>query len=351
MDPESDEREKASGSNAARISAPCLALREFTSQWFLVPQGTGILAVLLHQLHYQVHGLAIISYCFWILTIVLLVVMLAVYLCRAVRYPSHLRNQLSRNPMETACLASISVTFTTITQMTALSLVTTWGQAWGLAAYVFWWVNLAMAVTMCIGIVFVIARLGSPGVENVPVAIRLPAIAALTVAAGGGVICRHGQLDAKLQAPIVIASYLCAGAGLMVAQLCDAVLLARLLDQSWPQGRSVYTIMIACGPYGQGSFAMQILGMVVQRGAFADHSGRTLFISASSGQMVDTCSVLIALLLWGYASFWWAFACIAILQRLIADAKLLLSWDHDLTAWSLVFPWVRVYQTFRYNTH
>lgn len=32
-----------------------------SSQWFLIPQGTGILSVILHQLHYQFRGLDVIS--------------------------------------------------------------------------------------------------------------------------------------------------------------------------------------------------------------------------------------------------------------------------------------------------
>ena len=96
------------------IHARGLALKNFTSQWFLVPQGTGILAVVLHQQHYQFRGLGSIATCCWVLTIAMLAAMLLVYLAHAVRYPSHVRSQLQRNAMETACLASMSIAFTTV---------------------------------------------------------------------------------------------------------------------------------------------------------------------------------------------------------------------------------------------
>lgn len=323
----------------AQISATRLALRNFTSQWFLVPQGTGAVALVLHQLDYQFTGLGIISECVWILTIVLLCSMLFLYLARVALNAAHVAKLVQKDIMETACLASISIAFTTIIQMTALSLVDTWGRQWGTVVYVLWWINLVIAVTACTGILYVFVGMEACSVDLVPVAIRLPPIATLTVAAGGGVICLHGQLAPDLQVPVVIVSYLCLGAGLLLSLMCDAAFLVRLFDQSWPKGWKIYSIMIACGPYGQGSFAFQILGNVVKRGAFAGTEA-TKFIDPSAEHIVDVCSTLIGILLWGYGTFWWAFAVVAIIHALLFETKVLIRWDQNLGAWSLIFPWV-----------
>lgn len=332
-------------SNNPRITPLRLALRNFTSQWFLIPQGTGILTVILHQLHYRFHGLTIISQCLWVLTLIVLVLMLAIYILRAAIFPSYVRTQLRHNIMETACLASISIAFTTVIQMTALNLVEAWARHWGTVAYILWWINLVMAVAAVIGVPFIFTKMEASGIDHVPVAIRLPPIAALTVAAGGGVVCRYGQLDPSLQVPVIITSYLSTGAGILLALMCDAAFLIRLFDRSWPKGQTMYSIMIGCGPYGQSSFALQILGDVVRRGAFADHHGDAAFIDSGAAQIVSTCSVLLALLLWGYGTFWWAFACIAIAHDLVTDTKRVLNWDQHLGAWSLVFPWVCALRT------
>lgn len=323
----------------AQISPARLALRNFTSQWFLVPQGTGALALVLHQLDYQFKGLAIISECVWILTIVMLCSMLLIFLARVAFNPAHVAKLLRTDIMETACLASISIAYTTIIQMTALNLVETWGRQWGIVVYVLWWSNLVLAVTACVGIIYVFVGMEAAGIDLVPVAIRLPPIATLTVAAGGGVICRHGQLAPDLQVPVVIVSYLCLGTGLFLALMCDAAFLVRLFDQSWPKGRKIYSIMIACGPYGQGSFAFQILGNVVQRGAFAGTT-TTKFIDPTAERIVEISSTLIGTLLWGYGTFWWAFACVAVIHALFFETKELIRWDQSLGAWSLIFPWV-----------
>src|ERR1700709_2274400 len=46
-------------------SSLVMVARSFKSQWFLIPQGTGILAIILHQLQYQFNGLTIISDILW----------------------------------------------------------------------------------------------------------------------------------------------------------------------------------------------------------------------------------------------------------------------------------------------
>jgi len=96
-----------------------------------------------------------------------------------------------------------------------------------------------------------------------------------------------------------------------------------------------------CGPLGQGSFALQILGTCVQRDAFAQYDTSS-FISVAGASTIATSSQLLGLLTWGYGIFWWAYACIAILHYVVTDPKAMLKWDRTLSIWSLIFPWVRM---------
>ena len=98
--------------------------------------------------------------------------------------------------------------------------------------------------------------------------------------------------------------------------------------------------MIMCGPLGQGAFALLILGQCVERGAFAEYNASS-FVSATGAGVISIASQFMGLLTWGYGVFWWAFACIAILQHLITTGpkKALQNWDASLSSWSLVFPW------------
>ena len=63
-------------------------------------------------------------------------------------------------------------------------------------------------------------------------------IAGLTVAAGGGVVCRYGELDPDLQVGVLVVSDLFVGLGLTLSVLVHAVVLARLCDKgAWPKGQ------------------------------------------------------------------------------------------------------------------
>lgn len=168
------------------------------------------------------------------LTIVLFLLYLAIYLLRALLFPRHVAHQLANNIMETACLASISITFTTIIQMIALTLPSTWGHGWGMAAWVLWWINMVMALLCVVGIPYVFTRLEPPGTDSVPPAVLLPVIAALTIAAGGGVVCRYGAVSPALQVPVIIVSYLFVGIGLPLAVVFGTIFFQRIFDGSFP---------------------------------------------------------------------------------------------------------------------
>ena len=104
----------AKASRSHSVSSTRVAIRNFTSQWLLIPQGTGILAVIMHNLDYQFRGLGIISEIFWVLTIVLLILFLFLYVLRICLYPRIVAKTLATDITEIAGLASISITLTAI---------------------------------------------------------------------------------------------------------------------------------------------------------------------------------------------------------------------------------------------
>ncbi|KAB5540457.1 voltage-dependent anion channel [Coniochaeta sp. 2T2.1] len=314
-----------------------LILYNFTSQWFLIPQGTGIIAVILHQLDYQFSGLHTLSYIFWLLTIILLVVILLLYLARCVLFSRHVAHALSHDTSESACLASISISYTAVIQMIALALVPSWGKGWGVAAYTLWWTNVAMTVVVVVGVPFVYIRLYPGGVPHLSPGSQLPMIAALTAAAGAGVVCQFGEISPQLQVPAILVSYLLIGMGLPLAFALDVLFWARLLDRSLPDRQHTFQDMILCGPWGQGSFALQALGGAVMKGSFAGYDSG-MFITARAAEPVGYVSMFAGLLCWGMGTFWWCFAILSIAHG-ATDGWRLKGIPYGLVAWSVVFPW------------
>lgn len=314
------------------------ALENFSSQWFLIPQGTGITAVILHQLNYQFDGLHIISYIFWILTIIFLVVLLLIYITHCIFFPKTFKARVTHDVGEIACLSSIVISYTSIIQMTSLVLVHSWGQGWGTAVCAMWWTNAVLAVIAAIGIPFVYIRVYPVDIHRLVPSSQLPLIATLTAAAGGGTICQSAQISAGLQVPVIIVSYLLLAMGLAVAFALDVLYWAKLLSGSLPQPSSVFQDMILCGPWGQASFALQELGGVVLGGSFAAYdSGK--FLTAQAAPVVGYASIFAGLLSWGVGTFWWIFGILSIMHA-GTDHWRPHKIPYSLAVWSVVFPWV-----------
>ncbi|EHA21021.1 hypothetical protein ASPNIDRAFT_45733 [Aspergillus niger ATCC 1015] len=319
-------------------SPVCIAIWNFSSQWFLLPQGTGVLAVILHQLDYQFKGLRIISVIVWVYTIVLLTLCVSVYLARIFMYPQNVARALRTSMVEVSCLASVSITFTTIIQMIALAVAQQWGAGWPMASYVLWWINTAMALFAVMGIPYIFVKLQAPGIKAIVPAVLLPLISALTSAAGGGVICEYSGIGARLQVPVIIVAYLEVGVGIPMAMAFADVFIARLFEREFMPMDQAYQDMILCGPFGQGSFALLILGQVVRSGAFAAYN-RGSFLTAEAAIPIGFASQFAGLLSWGYGTFWWGYAIISILHTAFKQPGGWRRMQYSLSAWSLVFPW------------
>ena len=322
-------------------------LSRFPSQVFLIPQGTGILAAILHQLQYQFKGLHTISVILWFIAFITLFTFFALYLLKALLYPGQFVHAISHNTVEAACLASISISFTSVIQMLVMVVVPSWGgPGWGKAAYILWWINTAMAVFACFLLppLFIKTLHSEGGLRHAftPVT-QLPIIAALTSAAGAGTLCQYAMLSPEQKVPMIVVAYLEIGIGIPIALALDTLFWARQYlpwDQpndglSLPK-RQIYVEMILCGPWGQGSFAMQGLGNALLNGAFDKNHG--VLLTHDAGRVIGYSSIFFGLVCWGASLFWWFFACMGIVHALLWKKGP--RFTFTLTNWSVVFPWV-----------
>jgi tellurite resistance protein TehA-like permease len=384
----------AEGQRGSKAKHRLSILQNFPSQWFLVPQGTGIIAVILHQLDYQFHGLAIISYIFWILTIILLFTTVTLYVLRAAVFKSNIASALRSSTAELNGLASISIASTSILQMAVLTLARSWKGRWPQAIYGLWWFNVLLALASSVLIPFVITTRArnildddppvpsdaEPGQQTKPKATKpvlpspsftpaaqLPLISALTVAAGGGTIANYAGLSSSLTAPMIVVSYILVGMALPLALALDTIFLARVLlllpegghdphhEQPPKEGRSspsaeqqshpvagvsssIFQDMIMCGPWGQGSFALQGLGQAILKGGLVGGSDGSIVSVAATGPIAYA-SMFAGLLAWGAGTFWWAFAVLSLVGTLMRR-KTRRRIKFGLVAWSVIFPWV-----------
>ncbi|EXF75680.1 hypothetical protein CFIO01_04613 [Colletotrichum fioriniae PJ7] len=321
------------------------AIRDFSSQWFLIPQGTAITATVLHQLDYRFRGLTTIAYTLWATSILLLLLMLTLYAVRLTLHPNHTIHALRHDDAELAGLSSISITFTSVTQTASLALAPggTQGSPWTATVHVLWWISLALATTTILILPFIFIKVHPPGVSHLSPSTQLAVTAALTAAAAGGTLCASpANLPGAQQIPIIVVSYLLIGMGLPLAFALDVLFWARLLGNDEPPKEKAFQDMILCGPWGQASYALQILGQAVVGGSFASYTGTDALLSADAAAApVGYTSIFAGLVAWGLGTYWWLFALLGVFRAFFEGG----GWKpnripYSLAGWAMVFPWV-----------
>lgn len=94
------------------------------------------------------------------------------------------------------------------------------------------------------------------------------------------------------------------------------------------------------GPLAQAAYACQILGAAAAspgKEVFASYN-KGFFITAGSGQTISSVSTLAALVLWGYATFWFIFCLAASIHLEFFTQGGIRKAKYSLSAWSPVFP-------------
>ncbi|KAL8696417.1 MAG: hypothetical protein Q9224_002808 [Gallowayella concinna] len=315
------------------------SIEDWTTLTFLIPQGSGVLATVLFQLNWQFQGSQIIATILWLYTILIFSVLSLIYITKICLFPQTVRKQLTSDIMELCNLSSVSITFGVIINMVALVCAKAWGPSWGMVAYVLSWINVFIAFVVVVGIPYVYFRCCPPGTDNMPPAVILPVISALTASSACGIVCYAGKLSARAQLPMIITGYVLLGIGYADTAALIIVYLTRLINGGFPNKAQLWMNFIPVGPLGQASVAMQILGQAASAPGhltFASYNEGT-FITASAGQVLGTMGTFMGLLTWSYAAWWLLFAiALTIHLGIFADGGIR---EYSLSAWSTVFPW------------
>ena len=117
------------------------ALKNFPTNAFLLCMATGILAVNLRVLPYQFNGLEIIADVVWILDIILFSLIGAAFFSRVAIFPKYTWQTIEEEADNTLYLSTVAVSLSTIIELVALILGSTWS-GWDIAALVFWYCEL-----------------------------------------------------------------------------------------------------------------------------------------------------------------------------------------------------------------
>jgi tellurite resistance protein TehA-like permease len=171
----------------------------------------------------------------------------------------------------------------------------------------------------------------------------LPIVTLVVASATGAVLC--GVLPASSDAiyRTLIGSYAMWGIGFPFANTILVLYFLRLLVYKvplsstltkWPNRADIMTILLPIGPLGQGSFAIMNLGTMAKK---VHSCSRILmqaeFISSEKADIFYSASLVLGLIIWGWALVWIFMAFTGTIIKL-RDGKI----PFNLGWWATTFP-------------
>ncbi|GAA5845590.1 hypothetical protein JCM5353_005702 [Sporobolomyces roseus] len=236
----------------------------FTSSWFSVVMGTGIVNSLLYNLPWESsHAVFRAIGAVWL---VLAMIMFAVFsfftILRYIIYP-RIFLVMIRHETHSLFLGCIPMGFVTIVSGICLT-----GHEYGLntldTGLVLWWIALAMSIITSFGVPCVIFSAHRVSAQSFTAAWLLPLVPPSTVAATGTSICKLLLLQQRYSYAFVvlITSYVILGVALCTAIGIMVLYLQRLLLYQLPPREVIVSALLPVGAVGQGGYALLEAGKV-----------------------------------------------------------------------------------------
>ncbi|KAJ1036156.1 hypothetical protein NDA18_000022 [Ustilago nuda] len=308
----------------------------FTPSWFSCVMGTGIVSVLLHQLPYQFTGLGVISNVIFGFNVLLFLLFLAISIARYVIWPQLFWIMLF-HPTQSLFLGTFVMGMTTLISMCAISAAPAWGGGFITFTWVFWWINAALALVVCVGLPFVQFTRHVQSLDKITAVWMLPVVSTIVCSATGGLVAEilspaHARLT-------LFACYVLWGTGFGMAFLLMSLYYARKAIYKIPPAQVITSAFLPIGPCGQGAFGLlqfaSVLYDLYQKDGTALVSPKvsdaeTVRIMATA---IYAVSVPIALVIWGLGLVWLILAVSS-----MVDLWLVSKLTFNLGWFALVFP-------------
>lgn len=289
---------------AKRQSAFSFAVRNFSPAWFSMTMGVGISASILYSFPFQRHGLHIAGMIVWGANIVLFAICSIMLALRLVTYPDQ-RRAMIQHTGQSMFLGTIPMGLCTIVNMTSL-VCKEYGLKGGWqAVYALWLLDSTLSVACCVGVAYVMFAVQKRTTVALNATILLPIVPLVVAASCGGFIAPN--MPAYLRPSTLVVSFMMWSVGQVLAGLCMAVYVFRLLTENVQPRAIVLSTLLPVGPMGQGAFGIMLFGRLYHNifepeVATVDNMGIAVMYQASSSAVVI--STAVAVLLMSMGLFW-----------------------------------------------
>ncbi|CDU25366.1 related to Malic acid transport protein [Sporisorium scitamineum] len=298
--------------------------------------GTGITAILLHQLPYQFNGLGIISNVIFGFNVLLFLLFLGISVARYIIWPQLFWIMLF-HPTQSLFLGTFAMGMATIITMCAISAAPAWGEGFVYFTWAFWWFNAVLSLAICIGLPFIQFTRHVQSLDKITAVWFLPVVTTIVCSATGGLVA--DLLPAAHAKLTLIVCWVLWGTGFGMAFLLMSLYYARQAIYKIPPAQLIVSTFLPLGPCGQGAFSLLQFASVLYKLSLADNlalpspdatTPETARIMATA---IYAVSIPIALVIWGLGVVWLLLA-VSSLVDLWFVSKL----TFNLGWWGFTFP-------------
>lgn len=298
-------------------------IREFTPNWFTVTMGTGIVALIIAESPLASELFWQMGAGLWLLNIILFVAFLSLYALRWIYYPVEAK-QIFQHPNMSLFLGAIPMGLATIINGFLKFGIVQMGDIAVQIAGLLWYVDVALAVVIAWAVPFFMYSRQKHEFKSMTAVWLLPIVACEVAASSGGLLLAH-QEPTPQSIMILLGSYMLWGISVLPAFGILSILMLRLALHQLPEKEMAISSWLALGPIGTGALALLLLGhQAPQVLAVIDQYSLGLFL-----QQVG---IMGALILLGFAVWWFGIALLTTLSHAKKQLPFNLGW------WGLTFP-------------
>ena len=307
----------------SHLTRPREVIRQFTPNWFAATMGTGVLALALAQLPFNLPGLRAAAEALWLFNIGLFALFTVLYAARWTWF-FHEARRIFGHSTVSMFFGTIPMGLATIINGFLVFGLPRWGDGVIHLAEVLWWIDVAMSLACGVLIPYMMFTRQEHSIDQMTAVWLLPVVAAEVAAASGGLLAPHLN-DAHAQLIVLTTSYVLWAFSLPVAFSILTILLLRMALHKLPHENMAASSWLALGPIGTGALGMLLLG------------GEAPAIFAANGlpgvgEIASGLGLVAGITLWGFG-LWWMLMALLITLRYLRDGI-----PFNLGWWGFTFP-------------
>jgi tellurite resistance protein TehA-like permease len=310
--------------------------------FFSINMGCGIASILLHHFPYPATWLQYLGTIVFVLNVVVFVLLLLATIARYLFF-SGVWSVVTKHNVAGLFWGTFPMGFVTIVTMICYVCVPAWGKRWAYIALGFWWLDIVVAVTVSLGMTFVMFTRQRQTVQTLAPQWLLPIVSCVVASASGGIVAQTLMpFNANLARGTLVASYCVWGCGLPLAMMVIALLIFRFATGGAPRGQSLAAVFLPVGPCGQGSFGIATMGVVARQLAYEHDVSIIPGLHGDDAKYIASAmyagGLVVGFVLWGLALAWYTIGMAMFIDGVRRDPKLLGLGNFTVSLWALTFP-------------